>query len=409
MLKDAIESQKLVVVLLSDRFSSDAARVLEAWKSERVRDRLKNLISFEYVPGSHGTSGRKPSRESQEEVPELFSRFPGVIAYRNGKVVDQDIPLTSTDEVIVWLDFVASPSADAARKRYEATATDFPKLSHLVLAQRLERLGLTDEAGQLYEWLLEVHLRNPLEFIESHPVEQTAQFDLRHWHTHSRTQREWRTAAISFVKGNASSRERVVALRDEFKGKVESNPSEDKLLRTWLDANEVVPDSSAVAEWFSRLQNDPSKRALVNRYFRAVFSALVQTDDWAAAGRLIDRPLGRMAQTLGSLEAARTLTDGPKPPAALIERAETIASLDLAAHYAALLAAGRDREAQLVAETALCEIDSTVCYRALVAVALKAYQSRPVHREWADIADRDAKPEQQLRAKVDAELDKQHP
>ncbi len=196
-----------------------------------------------------------------------------------------------------------------------------------------------------------------------------------------------RAALVSAIEELAAqhgpARERLTDRRDELSALLESDRARTwEQLGAWLDLNTILGDDGATLEWIDRIKDDRDSSETTQRFMNRISELLIEYDRWDDLGEIIDEPVDAIHWA-----SMQLLDEQPPPGSAPPDR---IAHAEVHRWYfvrraseihAALLAAGREREARITAEFAIDILDGPKIRLFLVETAIKARQGRPMHRQ----------------------------
>lgn len=382
------------LVVLVDAYPENAD--IAVWSSPEVQEWLQaNGRVLRFFTGSeNGESGAK----------ELYDQRPGVAMFLRGEFADRDLSFKTSKEALAWLK-AACPgplTIGYARERAGTRGDQTSWSRRLVFAERLDRLGQLTEADKEYAWILESWLTAPV-------------FDGSSGGDPSESMRGPELEIASYKRGVAALKAdpealaRLTKARDAIAEQVERDPTNPFAMVRWQQTLAVVPDVDRIIRWYEKIRKDQRLSVVASEHWDWVQGTLVHADRWADAGRLLDRPSGKLAALIRNVDlvelsgAPDKVAGAPGPLIGMPGEGEAIVKGSIM--YGSLLAAGRDDDAKIIAETLLERFHSPKVNRALVKAALKGKAVRPVHLEWADIAAKEPQPGDDLRAEVQAALD----
>jgi hypothetical protein len=408
---DASKQGKLLVVAIpADSWPGmKEPNPLDQWKEASVADWL----------AAHGVAAvyrrdDSPVYRSNTNVvvKRTFNKTPpGLVAIRNGDIIDQTTHFKSADDLLAWLQLALKDDVtlEYARKLAGERTDGGPLLPRLVLAWRLDHAGKNHEADAEYEWVFEQTLRHKL------PSGREQFTDPRYPDRYpaGRWQREERAA--DFAKRNPEAKARLITLRDSFAAQAETETDVHKRREArddWFRLYHIFPNPDALLKWYKSQPPEPRpkrKFEAMHSLRRTVFHMLTEADRWADAGQLVDKPFGWATEQMMMLSAAEFMSadDTPNEKKQEMLEARVRAASEAGEIYAALLAAGRESSAQALAEV-LEEFDeedeNQIIRRGLLLMALDAHQVRPFHAQWADEADKNAAEDKKLKPRVEEAL-----
>ena len=388
---DPIEVHKddgaTVVFLIADGLWTHEFDTLEAWESPAVQAWIKDTGRvFRADARARGTDWSIP-----ESVAVIIGHSPpeGVYAFRNGQLIDHDRQFTDPEQLLVWLKSVDAGeiSVEFARRRAGERHSQSPLEPRLVLAQRLERRGMLEEAADEYTWVLEqaytqlanqppLDLRNPQ---QGPPARQINLWALSLYDFSNKAQ----DLGLRFPATKA----RLEALRDRLCD-LASDPDQRAAASFALAMVSLVPDPDRTNALLDALEKIPEHKLLLAREVPSLIDSLASQGRWAEAGKIIRRPEESVALHMSKLGIMEAMSDSPRPldeaSPQFYRQTEVESALAASMIYAALLAAGRADEAERAATTAFEVRDSPTIRAIFVTVCLTARQIRPEHRAWAE-------------------------
>jgi hypothetical protein len=377
----------------------------KVWEEPRVKD----WLAAHTGSLSTGAYGPRDSWDQSSRLEPAPPFSPGsVTAYRKGVLLDWDAKLASADDVLEWLSLVEKGDVPLAYARKRAGERDLRNSEpRVIMAERLARAGRLDESDAEYEWWFERYIRDTLEGVKPneysrYPGEVCAE------------------RAKALAARDPAVKARLIGLRDQLRLKAEAAPGENMSRFMWLSMCRDFPDSDNVVKWFTAYEEPKEKPRFGNvehsTWYRVV-EVLVADNRWADAGKFVRRPLATVGEAgmglrfaalkradegvHGGTHASTGYKDERQYADEFIGLSSTL--------YAALLAAAREDDARRVAETAFEHLGLTgEAWRAkaaLVKMALKAVQARPVHKDWAAEADAQPDVKDKLLPRVEAMLE----
>lgn len=340
------------------------------------------------------------------------SALPTVIVFRDDSEFDRVVGYRDPEALLSWLDGVRRGEREIDRLRAAAgdrmdAEGNVDVRARLNFARELARSPTGfEEATEEFVWLWD----NMLDYAPS-MVGVRLSF------------------MVADMGGLASryepAREAFTALRDRYDPIAGSDRG---ILIDWIKLNEVIGDEDATLAWFDRFkerEEGPEMFALVDR---ELYRLLSSRERWAeialiypSQGRLISvlerdqNSMERQVEMLASRPAPSLPDDMPEEEKARLAQMRAEAPLrsfrDKTSHiYAALLAAGREEDAEEVAMLLLGGQDTAVARTALVEVALEAGEPRPHHLRWLEEAEESGGEEiLELRGRLESALRERQP
>jgi hypothetical protein len=299
--------------------------------------------------------------------------MPTIIAFRDGQEFDRVVGEPSPEALLAWLDGVRAGEREIDRLRAAASGPDgsVDVRARLDLARKLLSSGALDAATAELLWLWE-HM------LEHEP--------------------SMHGVRLSFVLGDMSrlarqhepAREAFVALRDRRGAAIEGKGADRRTLIDWVHLNEMLDEPEATLAWYDRVRDEPDGAELVSYVDRQLFTLLVDADRWADAGAVYAEPVVFVDQ---QVMLSESLGAAPESSGVSQETRQRLEAMRLhrlleqvAAVYAACLAAGREDEAQRIAARLREAHDGPQTHVELVDAALEAGSPRPEHLQWLELA-----------------------
>lgn len=399
------DQHRTLIVVATGLYSYNEAAVRPIWEDPRVRERISRggFVTLRYKTGQSGSD--------QAEFKDLISRRPGVLAFRSGMLIDHDHPFESAEAVIEWLDQVEKGPVSLEYARRRASVLTRP-MSRWVFAERLERVGLADEAkvqlARVFgEYLVvdddETVANPPDQFVDSFYISRCAERD-------SKLMDRLGDALLA----QPDWKERVDGIRNELVARIASRSNEplhfhQHLILKLIEAESLAPNPEQMEDVWKVLSACKGGRSAVSLYRKLAARRLMDRDNWEMAGRFIDRPIGWVISASAPMAMMDAISDTPNPSGAAKEHRERLESRfiqNASDIYAATLAAGRETQATLVAEAMFEFVDATKARGSLVRAALRAKAVRPIHLEWARAVDANEPSEPSLTSQVEAAVSK---
>jgi len=194
------------------------------------------------------------------------------------------------------------------------------------------------------------------------------------------------------------ARERFAAIRDETEQRLKAKPDWDDM-SDWIVLNETLGDDDKTLAWFDRIKQDPQRLAAARKVAFRVDQTLRKHKRWADLGLVYADPLEHVKIRAKLLEPSPNLSEEQQR-----QRAPGMLRvfMDNATQtYAGCLAAGRDVEAQAIADYLPTAIDPDAARIAMIEMCLEASVARPIHLQWLDAFESEPPG---LREKVQAAL-----
>ena len=177
------------------------------------------------------------------------------------------------------------------------------------------------------------------------------------------------------------ARERFATIRDETEQSLKTAPDWDDL-SDWIVLNETLGDDDKTLVWFDRIKQDPDRLAAAQRVAYRVDQTLRKHQRWADLGIVYADPLAHVKDRAKMLEPNPNMTEEQQRQNAPIMLRIFIEHASQT--YAGCLAAGRDTEAQDIADYLITVVDPGAARLAMITMALEAGAARPAHLQWLD-------------------------
>lgn len=371
------KSDQLLILVILRGYSPPEGYL--AWDNADVQDRIKDKARVMLVDQQRS--------DHRKAVWRLVPGLPkGVYAIRAGVLLDQEVPLTTSDEVKAWLEYLEKPEGDSDYVlRRVGERSDTCKIEpHLVFARRLERAGKTEAAAEEYTWILEQLYTGEGEYVKSGVALQRRVeiYEINQYHYEDRL----RDLAPKFP----SLVERIIRLRDEVRERAEADGKANEWAGKWVSLSGYAPDTERLFAYYDRIRKDPEQREWAGRFFDRMIGHVIESGSWRELGSRLEGPVDLVTTRFELVEMVNGFTDGPKP----LEEAEPGLYLMIFADamgtsavvYASLLAADRDVDASQVAEAILGKCTGAASGAAkamMVTFALQAGEARDMHLQWA--------------------------
>lgn len=383
---------KILVVVMDSHVNSPNLWV--AWNDATVKEWIaNNATCLRYERGSYNPQ--------QGDFKALESVDHGVVAFRNGEIYDRDTSFATAADLLEWLKRVkeGTITAEYARARAGERLDTTPSETRVILAERLDRVGDTAGADAEYAWLIERQLSRQRGRSDERYMPQS------NW-IFPNLSPDANKRGIAHLKADKDAVARLAIIRDKAATDAETNPDDRAAIVAWFGVQQIVPDLPRIVAWYERISKGTAHASQAKQLWSGVFLALVNAGDWATAGRIMDRPLGKLGVHTMRAEAIQMMgSEMPNETGPIVAREGDAASVYWGSmYYAALLAADRETDARLIAETLIEYSNRPITHRSLVRMALQAKEPREIHRDWADIADSNEKTIEKIRPEVDEAL-----
>lgn len=309
---------------------------------------------------------------------------PTHVIFRHGEEFDRTFGYIGGKDLLAWFKLVEQGERrlDKARALHGDRVDDYGKVDVMAqykLAKTYHADKEYDKATDEYVWLWQ-HM---LEFRSS-MVGVRGSFMAR--------------SIKDLVAEHPPARERFTTIRDDTEQSLKTAPDWDDL-DDWIVLNEILGDDDKTLAWFDRIKQDPQRLAAAQRVAYRVDQTLRKHKRWADLGIVYADPLTHVQDRVKVLEPVPGLTEKQQR-----ERAPIMLRvfLDNAAQtYAGCLAAGRDAEAQAIADYLPTVVDPDAARIAMIEISLEVGVAQPVHLEWLGTIE---SPPPGLREKLESAL-----
>ena len=221
------------------------------------------------------------------------------------------------------------------------------------------------------------------------------------------------------VMHDPSVKARFRAIRGELEAELAADPASQLARLEWVGLNIEIGDGEQVLEWvdagmpgLAPPQNEEDAR-ISEKFLMQMDHLLAQSGRWLALSRLIHDPMKTAQRRVETLLRHDPMRHAARPDFqnndALAAQWEMIRYLQPAWPYAALLAGGRDAEAEKVAAYVMTEVPSGWMKVSLVEHARRAGRPRAEHLAWLDEAKAQGAELPGLREQVEGALAKATP
>ena len=180
-------------------------------------------------------------------------------------------------------------------------------------------------------------------------------------------------------------RERFALLRDDQARRLLWADYDD--IHEWCVLAAISGQDDFFLEWFGYFMNDPHEATMLPRADKAAYDLLLARARFADPWELGDDPAGRVNRIASLRRARRPTTIPPDDWQRLQDFAAKHLLHEACRLHAACLRAGRDAEAQRIADILLREHDAPEARYALVVTALVADVPHPMHAPLLEEAD----------------------
>ncbi len=299
--------------------------------------------------------------------------MPTVVVMRNGKVAARSVGLKNADQFLNWAKRferkqpAEKPGAASRDKAPNASGADeIDPAIKADIERRIQNASQTicqqryTDAGEQWLWLWD----NAVEMDPSYRKYRNAMFA---------------TMMGQVVPFNASLKSELVIRRDRVTPLMRKRPLDQDALDEWIALNHALGDDEFTLKFIDSLRGRPEMAAMLSPSQEHLVEILIPRGRWADAGAIIDPD-----ELLAGLR--RTW-----PMASMVsEDYLRKLSVDRAgAHYASLLAAGRDEDAEKFADGVFGIAGQPRFDIAMVERAIEVREPRQHHRDWLAQAARE--------------------
>lgn len=304
--------------------------------------------------------------------------MPTMVAFKAGQEVDRLVGYKSGAELLTWLGAVergetASSRLTAKLAKPREGAGALSMQDRMELARELMQADRNAEAADEYVWLFENMTRI-----------QPSMSGVRVSYLTSDMQR--------LASGDETAKTKFTALRDKAHERMTGKGKRIEDLQDWIVLNEVIGDEQATLAWWDRAKDKPGAAKALERVEHHIVPLLEAHERWADMGRLLERPLEKLADDARTMKmmADTTGMGGMGDPQAdaemrkqMLEYAHGHFRESAGRMYASLIAAGRDAEAAELAEQAMKTdpADPELMGQELVRTAIRANVARESMKE----------------------------
>lgn len=317
--------------------------------------------------------------------------MPTMIAFRNDVEVDRVVGYRSADDLLAWLDGLGRGERAVDLLERKAGPLDAPdgKVdvgAHLRLADGLLRSGSLDRATEEYAWLWQHMLEHAPELVGVR-----VSFMAMSMH--------------DLAARHEPARRRFLELRNATLDRAATATDLLDVASDIIVLNDVVGDDASTLAWLDGVKGDARWSTTLPFCVFKLRDLLVRNDRWADLGSILHDPVG-------DFEGLARLQQEVPPGVALDESTLASMRIEAARHareqagqdYAALLAAGREDEAERLARRAFERDGSEEMVRSLAATAMTAKQPRRLQSELLAAAETRFPSLRALKQEVDAAL-----
>lgn len=328
----------------------------------------------------HGLAIQLDVDKEKAQAKELkISAMPTMVAFKEGKEFDRVVGLQTAEQLLAWLGRVSEGKRDAdglmdQLKAVRDGKADMGMQERLQLAQKLAQQNKLDEATIEFAWLWDNIVKEEPAMVGvrgSFMAGYMEQLAARHPPAKTKFQ-ELRDAA-----------------EKTWNDKGPHKPMGVEALDDWVVLNGVVGEDQKTLDWFDKVAADPAWSSAIQRVSFRLERLLEEHERWKARGEMLKSPsavLGRADEML-HLSTDRQLPEnmkGMKDELAAVAWQSFRETVSKA--YVSYLAAGRQKEAGVIATDALKKDDSAELRLSLIRWAIKAKQTNESQRAWIDEA-----------------------
>lgn len=317
--------------------------------------------------------------------------MPTMVAFKGGKEIDRVVGFQHAGPFLTWMEGLAKgeTSTDKTMKKLDEVKTGESKMTaqeRLNLARDLAQAKKLDEATSEYVWLWDNIVK-----LEPGMVGVRVSFmagDMEH-----------------LAAKHAPAKAAFTKLRDATAAKFESDTKRPRAeLDDWIVLNRIIGSENDTLAWFDKIKTTPEAEELLKYVSRHLDELLLQNDRWADLGKTYRDPVGSMKR---NAEMRRIPPGIPEDQKADFERTQKqLFQRNSGKVYAALLAAGRDKDAAELADEAIKLDDSAEMKIAMVQTALRAKAPRKEQVDLLAAAEKSGANVAEVRNELTAALEK---
>ncbi len=381
--KEKAEAETRLLVVKATAKWCGPCRLMDrtTWRDERV---------VEWI-GKHALAIQVDIDEQPKTARGLaIEAVPTMIVFKGERELDRIVGHRDAAGLLQWLDDVRSGKtvSDVLREKAGERAGPDGRVdvrSRVEVARALAESNRLDEAAAEYLWLWD----NMLE-------QDRRSYEARHSSMAEGMQ--------ALAAKHDPAREAFNALREGCEQRLAVEPGLIEVRADWVTLNAVLDEQVRTLEWFDAAKTDPKQARALERVEREIARALIVAGRWADLGRWIREPMRRVqrAYWLHAAMGAAGAPENGKGEVQLRIWREEIGTL-----YAALLAAGREPEAQTILEQAMRSVPDAGTRVRAVERAIDAGQARPEHVQWAREAEANGDAEEGLTERAREAMGKQ--
>jgi hypothetical protein len=389
----------LIVISAPTGWTPQKTQVL-AWDDDRVRA----MLGSDFHAIQQHSNESRPSPRSSEMLGDLSSGFE-IYAIRDGRLFDTETPFDNAEELIEWLTSVkrGAISLDFAQRRAGTRDGSLVIPRRLVYANRLKLAGRDKEALEELMWVVECM------YGTSHGG-QVHLPRLPGWADEDES-------PLGIVQkwgdGEATIHDRLEALRLKLQTAAFANPLDRNIFQSWTYLAVAVTNTDGLLEFWKRLQKENQLAAVREDFRMQIMGTFLEAHKPRLGAELIENAFDIVNGQFLPLEQYEMIFEASKPapngdPSMRDAQKYEICG-QCAIAYACLLAAGRDADAQFLADEVIRRSKWDGCKAYLVELALQVGEPREVHRTWAKevMQLREIRAETDLVNRVDEALAKQ--
>ncbi|MFN0134712.1 MAG: thioredoxin family protein [Phycisphaerae bacterium] len=316
--------------------------------------------------------------------------MPTMVAFKAGKEIDRVVGFQQAGPFLTWMEGLAKgeTSTDKTMKKLDEAKSGESKMSaeeRLKLAKELAQAKKFDEATSEYVWLWDNIVK-----LEPGMVGVRVSFmagDMEH-----------------LAARHALAKAAFTKLRDATAAKFESDTKRERIaLGDWIVLNRIIDSEKDTLAWFDKIKATPEAEELLKYVSHHLDDLLLQNDRWSDLGKTYRDPVDSLKR---NAEMRRIPPGFPEDQKADFERSQKqLFQRNSGRLYAALLAAGRDKDAADVAGEAIKLDDSAEMKIAMVQTALRAKAPRKEQLDLLAAAEKSGANVEEVRKELTAALE----
>lgn len=312
---------------------------------------------------------------------------PTVIVYRQGKLFDRVVGYQSTEEAAAWLKGVKRGETYLERLRSTVYSRDTSDIrERFRLASLLIQQGSYKEALPHCLLIMKISLEQGK--ASGRVLKPGARQDLLH-----------------LIDEHLGARKELERERDVAWMELKEGELRQESLARWVILNELLRGRQRTIDWLKEVHDASGGVSLSPDTERILYDLLIESLEYELAGSILEDPLA-FARWQVARAGPEPLTQDPKRVGVTDATAESADSLRarLSRLYAVTLLAGRDTEANSVAQYVLAADNSAAAYASFVESALAVGEPRVEHRAFLAEAARDLADVTDLRERLEEQL-----